>query len=402
MNSGGEQARKRAKKGTGTIKKTESGKYEYRIQYEDVYGMRHRKCFTCRSIEECLEKAREFQERIKQYKGDFNPDVTIPDILHWKVDIDHSKNYTAEAGYERNVYTISIIEKHPLGSIPIVSVTPAMVNDFLSSKTSYSNSMLSKIHSMIKTAFRIAFDSRLIEVNFMTRDDMRCPKSDRQDKKVRGLTEKEQALLVQTIMEHKVPENRNDYRLQLLIELYSGMRMGEINALRRRDIDFEAGFIHVRSTISIGFGSHVTIKNGTKTDAGVRDIPISDTLMPVLKMAVAKMRKNPAGLVFYDYQKKNMISTSQVDCFFRRMCKKAGIEVMGQHSLRHTFATRCIEAGISPLVLKTWLGHTDIHITLDTYSDVFSRMNAKSISLLDQHLETINAILLTDGSDEDR
>ena len=401
MNSGGEQARKRAKKGTGTIRKTESGKYEYRIQYEDVFGTHRRKCFTCSSVEECLEKAREFQDRIKQYKGDFSPDVTIADLLHWKVDNDHSKNYTSEAGYERNLYTISIIEKHPLGSIPIVDVTPAMVNSFLGSMTSYSNAMLSKIHSMIKAAFRIAFDSRLIEINFMTRDDMRCPKSDKPDRKVRGLTEKEQVLLVQTLMEHKVPENRNDYRLQLLIELYSGMRMGEINALRRRDIDFEAGFIHVASTISRGFGTHMTVKNGTKTDAGVRDIPISDTLRPVLKIAVSRMRKNPEGLVFYDYQKNNVISTSQVECFFRRMCKKAGIEAMGQHSLRHTFATRCIEAGISPLVLKTWLGHTDIHITLDTYSDVFGRMNARSISLLDRHLETISAALLTDGNDED-
>ena len=50
---------------------------------------------------------------------------------------------------------------------------------------------------------------------------------------------------------------------------------------------------------------------------------------------------------------------------------------------------------------KTWLGHTDIHITLDTYSDVFGRMNARSISLLDRHLETISAALLTDGNDED-
>lgn len=54
---------------------------------------------------------------------------------------------------------------------------------------------------------------------------------------------------------------------------------------------------------------------------------------------------------------------------------KAGIEDRGQHALRHTFATRAIEAGVDPIVLRDWLGHTDIHITLDTYADVFTNLN---------------------------
>lgn len=73
------------------------------------------------------------------------------------------------------------------------------------------------------------------------------------------------------------------------------------------------------------------------------------------------------------------------------------IEHTGQHMLRHTFATRCIEAGVSPLVLKNWLGHTNIHITLDTYSDVFARMNAGSIALLDRYMESIGPVLEEDA-----
>ena len=49
----------------------------------------------------------------------------------------------------------------------------------------------------------------------------------------------------------------------------------------------------------------------------------------------------------------------------------------------YTFATRSIEAGVPPLVLKKWLGHTNIHITLDTYSDVFDKMNFESTDKLD-------------------
>ena len=73
----------------------------------------------------------------------------------------------------------------------------------------------------------------------------------------------------------------------------------------------------------------------------------------------------------------------------------------GQHALRHTFATRCIEAGVSPLVLKNWLGHTNIHITLDTYADVFARMNAGVVSLLEQHIEAISPVMLPAGNENE-
>ena len=57
--------------------------------------------------------------------------------------------------------------------------------------------------------------------------------------------------------------------------------------------------------------------------------------------------------------------------------------------MRHTFATRCIEADIPPVVLKNWLGHTDIHITLDTYADVFNSMHNDSIMKLDSYISKL-------------
>ena len=66
-----------------------------------------------------------------------------------------------------------------------------------------------------------------------------------------------------------------------------------------------------------------------------------------------------------------------------------GIPALGQHSLRHTFATRCIESGVPAVVLKTWLGHTDIHITLDTYTDVFEQLDQSAVNTLDDYLEAI-------------
>lgn len=79
------------------------------------------------------------------------------------------------------------------------------------------------------------------------------------------------------------------------------------------------------------------------------------------------MTDNQLGFIFYDNNKDDVISTKQVNNFFRRVVAKAGLSMRGQHALRHTFATRCIEAGVSAEVLRKWLGHKNIHITLDTY-----------------------------------
>ena len=84
------------------------------------------------------------------------------------------------------------------------------------------------------------------------------------------------------------------------------------------------------------------------------------------------------------------IETTQVNSFFGRITEKAGVPVTGQHALRHTFATRCIEAGVPAVVLKKWLGHTDIHITLDTYADVFARMDFSATDKFDDLMENMD------------
>lgn len=118
-------------------------------------------------------------------------------------------------------------------------------------------------------------------------------------------------------------------------------------------------------------------------------MPFIDNAEKVLREALDAMQPNPEGLIFYDHKKNGLLTTNQVNCFFQRICEKADIEYNGQHALRHTFATRCIESGISVFVLKKWMGHTDIHVTLDTYADVFDSLNHKSMNMLQEYSETI-------------
>ncbi len=377
---------KKNEKGEGTFRQRSNGTFEYRIVYTDEYNETKRKSFYGQSDIICMEKAEKFLYDLERKKSGIDIDATIPDIIKEKYQSDLQKNFVHEQGYSRNMSNLRIIEKSFIGDIPICELNEMQIDMFLRSLTHYSNSTIGKVFLQLKMAYREACNRDIIQKNIMFSNNLRCPKSDKPDKKVKALTRSEQAKFVAFLQNYKGQKNRNDYSRQLLIELFTGMRMGEINALTPECVDFEKGVIHIRSTVARGEHFRDFIKNGTKTDAGVRDVPIMKTLEPILKEAINKKSDNPLNLIFYDEQKNGIISTSQVNCFYKRVCEKCGIEKRGQHSLRHTFATRCIEANVPAIVLKKWLGHTDIHITLDTYADVFDSMNNDSIIKVDDYI----------------
>lgn len=223
----------------------------------------------------------------------------------------------------------------------------------------------------------------------MQSKDIRRPKSNKQEMKANALTVEEQKLVLQDFATRKLYSGSIDYRKQLLIQLYTGMRMGEINALTPEDIDLVANVIHVRNTV-INVNGIPKLGDTAKTFAGCRDIPIGTLLYPILEEALHLMKPNDLNLVFYDFKNNRPFSTRGASRYFFRLCNRCGIEPRGSHALRHTFATRCIESGVPAVVLKKWLGHTDIHVTLDTYADVFDRMHNDAVDKLDTHLDELN------------
>ena len=394
-----ELRKKKNPRGQGSIRVNKYGNYEYRFQYVDELDRARSKSITCKTIDECVEKAEAFKKKMEIKRKTTLADSTVSEIIRKRIEMDYKKNYTGEQGYGRNLDTLKVIERHAIGSIKIDQVKPVHIDEFLAHITCYSDKTISKIYSMLRSAFDMAYEEHAIEINYMRRHDAKRPRSSKPAKKVRGFTEEEQLAFLKTLEEYKTPYGSNSYRLQLLIELYSGMRMGEINALRPEDIDFSKKKINVRSTVARGVGNHNFIKEGTKTDAGMRYVPISSVLEPILYQAIKEMKPNPLGLIFFDFGRRKkksefkeggIVETTQVNSYFKRVCKKAGLpEEFGQHSLRHTFATRCIEAGVQPVVLQRWLGHTDIHMTLDTYTDVFAKMHEESTEKFDQRISEI-------------
>ena len=373
----------------GSFRTRSNGRVEYIFRYTDEFGRTKVKSISGGNEKECIKRADEWLRNYKESVKKIDQNATIPEILNRKYENDRAMNLLSESGLRTNLSRARIIERSLLGHIPVALIDKNDIEMFGFTITDYSNSVIQTLYIQLKIAFAIAEEEGIIDNNPMKSKRIRRPKSNKSDKKVSALTQDEQKRLIETMENTEPPYGSNDYRLQLFIELYSGMRMGEINALKPEDIDLENRVIHVHSTIAVGVDEKPYVREGTKTQTGTRDVPISRTLEPYLIEAMKRQKSNKNNLLFFNRCSGEPFLTSQVSAYFRRICKKAGVEPRGQHALRHTFATRCIEAGVPPVVLKKWLGHSDIHVTLDTYTDVYSDMNNAAIGRFNEYVKSL-------------
>lgn len=370
--------------GKGCFNVTPAGNIRYRFKYTDMFGNRRVKSVTGVDEAHCLQRANEFLKSLRT-----KYDLTIPELLIPDAERDLKMNHIGPQGYRSRMSIIDIISKNVIGMIPIPRITERQIDDFLTSVSDYSGGKIRCIYSLINKAFEEAESLKIVETNIMKKTEVRCPKSSQTPRKIRSFTEEEERRFIKAVSEYK--PKTNTYRIQMLLELYCGMRIGEINALKPEDINFDKGYIYVSRTVSVGLNGKAVLSETTKTVAGQRTVPINRFMIPLLEEALREMKENPYGLIFYDSRNDVIISTPRVSSAFNTICKRAGLKGFRQHCLRHTFATRCIEAGIEPVVLKGWLGHTDIRTTLDTYTDVFDRMELASIESFDDYIADLES-----------
>ena len=244
------------------------------------------------------------------------------------------------------------------------------VEDFLNyeREKGYAQNTLRKDYQLLKQAFGIAKERKFIEEDYFAGYyGIKMPQSIIKTEKVRSFNiEDFKKLLIYLYS----PDFKYSHRDEYLIAIHCGLRIGEVLALKKSDIDFKKGLIHVQRTITSDKEGHAILGKHTKTPSGERDIPINELTEPVLRHAIDNMIPNENNLLFCN-KNGSVLTDNSLNSCLKRICKYVGIsENAHNHKLRHSFSTNGVVAGIDYKVMEETMGHSDIRITMDTYTDV--------------------------------
>ena len=248
-----------------------------------------------------------------------------------------------------------------------------LYNDLV--KEGYALSSIKIISAVLNGCFKQAERNGLIE-----RNPVKLAELPRQtEKKTRqAMTREQQALFMEYAKE--------SYLYHFFeVMLRTGMRKGEMQGLKYPDIDRKANVIHVRRTLKY-IEHHGYIEDTPKTRTSTRDIPLTAAILEHIEAQRNYWGFKVVNMNQYIFcnERGEAMSRERIQAEIDRIIKRiraAGHDFprITSHVFRHTFATRAIEAGMQPQVLKTILGHSSLAMTMDLYSHVLPDTKAEEM-----------------------
>lgn len=317
--------------------------------------------------------------------------IPLSEILKSNLKLKLDTNQIGAAQHGRILHSIKQLEKSPIGNKNIDKITSDEIQSYLNSLKDLSDSMIEKTYQQLNRAFKIAINKGYIMKNPMA--DVIRPKSNKDDKVVRALTVEEQQQFTNWLINK--PVNEFKYRNVYLLQMYTGLRVGEVLALTTHDIDLRNKRIDIHRTLTTDEKGHIIMGNKTKSYAGKRILPIPDFLYPYIieQMQIANNQKNNDEKLLFKPDNSQYCRRSTINNELKRILKKElGITDISSHSLRHTYGTRCIESGVAPVVVQRLMGHKDISVTLNTYTSVFDKFKEREIDKVNQYYLNENLI----------
>ncbi len=366
---------KRRGHGEGTIFQRKDGRWTASMTLEDG----KRKTFYGKTRKEVQEKLRVALHEQKQGILVTGPQQTVKQYLEQWFEEVHKPTLRVSS-YAR--YRI-LLDKHilpVLGHIQLQRLTAQQVQALytLKGKEGVAPKSIQNIHGLLHKALDTAVRWGLVARNVCS--VVSTPRLVQHE--IHPLS-KEQA--------QRLLEEARGHRLEVLLTLalVTGMRRGELLALKWQDIDFESMSLHVCRTVN-RITKYGYVENEPKTAKGRRVIMLPSFVLEMLKQH--RLRQEEERLKVSDaWENRDLVFTDIHGGYvnpdyllvrFRQLLHAAGLPDMRFHDLRHSAATILLTMGVHPKIVQELLGHSQISMTMDIYSHVLPTLQQEAISKL--------------------
>lgn len=354
----------------------------YSARFVDKLGNRHEKYFAT------IPEARNWIDDSKyadKHEGIFVPTETTVDewFEYWIENIVGDLAPNTLRNY-RERYTNNI--QPVIGKMAIANVKPMHCKKvLLQMDEAYAGSTIRQTYITMGTLLKAALMNDLIIKHPM--NGVRYTKPVRAKDDIKFLTREEQKIFL-----NQAKRSHNYKQYALILE--TGLRTGELIGLTWDAIDFEKRTLTVKKTLEYRHKQGCWRAGPPKTPESYRTIPLTNRAYEILKALWdnRKHRKTSpllsetleyidrrtgttsqlvmSNLVFINWRTGEPAKNSSYDTHLYKLCDEAEIKRFSMHALRHTYATRAIEAGMQPKVLQKLLGHSSIKTTMDRYVHV--------------------------------
>ena len=326
-----------------------------------------------KKIEEKLEKT----EKVSDKKSDKMPLVKEL-AFQWLNDLKAIRKKSTISKYEAQIqnYIIPTFGNKRIDEVcneDIIKFANALLSKGINRLEKLSSRSVSDILTRMKSIRKFA-----LLHNFDVKFFPNCVEIPKESKVIRVLSVSEEELLINHI---KLCFNRKN--MGILLCLFTGIRIGELCALKWSDFSFEDKELNVKRTMQRIHNFDKNVKTKTSIEIGkpksqnsIRAIPIPDDIFELIRPYYVE------DAYFLTGQKKTFIEPRTMEAHFKSVLKRCGIEDANFHSLRHTFATRCVEAGFDAKSLSEILGHASVNITLNRYVHPTMELKRKNMEKL--------------------
>ena len=366
------------------LRTAKDGKKSYQVivetERDPLTGKRQRKYATVKGTKKEAEAMLEkIKTELSSY-GVFKPSaIKLKDWMdEWLTLYLPNIEATTRAGYEERIKNRIFPY---LGNIPLNCLTTKEIQQWVNklSEEGLSPKTVKNVFLNIKSALDKAVVLKMITANPC--EGVELPKMEKYQAEVYDTEEISKLLEV---------AKGTDMYLLAILEIFTGLRRGELVALEWSDIDLESGTVNITRNVVLAGGKKVL--KAPKSTSGTRSICVGDEVKAILKQEYLNYCKDKLaqGQDFVDsgrvIRQSNgaAYSPDSITQKWIRFRKKHNLKEIRLHDLRHTSATAMLSVGVSMKVIQQRMGHSDISTTMNIYAHALPSMNKDAGEKLDK------------------